>query len=52
MKKILLILLFNISLMSYGKDINFNQLQDRNGIYYEINEEIPYTGKVIDYYEN
>ncbi|MGB6129298.1 MAG: hypothetical protein WBG30_11160 [Psychrilyobacter sp.] len=51
MKKILLILLFSISLMSYGKTINFDQLQNKNGIYYEINKETPYTGTVISYYE-
>lgn len=44
--------MISISLISYGKSINFNQLQDRNGAFYEVNQQIPYTGEVINYYEN
>ncbi|MEI6857802.1 hypothetical protein [Psychrilyobacter sp.] len=52
MKKILLILLISFSLMSYGKSINGYQLQNKNGVYYEIDQGIPYTGETIVYYEN
>jgi len=27
-------------------------LQDRDGIKYDVNSEIPYTGKYVSYYEN
>lgn len=38
--------------MSHGKSINKEQLQNRNSMYYEINNETPYTRKAIGYYEN
>ncbi len=38
--------------MNIGKSINKEQLQNRNGVFYEINKKTPYTGKVIGYYEN
>lgn len=52
MKKILLILVISISLMSYGKEINKKQLQNRNGVFYEVNQSIPYTGKKVYYYKS
>ncbi|NDI79316.1 MULTISPECIES: hypothetical protein [Psychrilyobacter] len=52
MKRILLILVISISLMSYGKSINKKQLQNRNGVFYEVNQLIPYTGKKVYYYKN
>ena len=52
MKKILLVFLISFSLISNGRSINADQLQIRNGIAYEINKEIPYTGESIDYYES
>ena len=52
MKKILLILIISISLTSYGKSINKEQLHNKNGVYYEINKETPYTGKAIAYYKD
>lgn len=52
MKKIVLILMIIISLTSYGKSINFNQLQERDGIDYEKNQQIPYTGSVLSHYES
>lgn len=55
MKKILLILIVSMSLISCGEpeqSINREQLQERNEVKYEVNQETPYTGKVIDYYEN
>ncbi|MCS5423083.1 MULTISPECIES: hypothetical protein [Psychrilyobacter] len=38
--------------MKIGKSTNQEQLHYKNGVYYEINKETPYTGKVIGYYEN
>ena len=52
MKKILLILILGINLMGYGKEINEKQLKYKNGSYYEINREIPYTGSVLSHYES
>ncbi|MCS5421444.1 toxin-antitoxin system YwqK family antitoxin [Psychrilyobacter sp. S5] len=52
MKQLLLILIISISLMSYGKTIDKEQLQTRNGVYFETNQETPYTGEAIAYYEN
>ena len=34
------------------KEIDFNQLQNINGIYYEIDTQIPFTGKSKRYYES
>jgi len=52
MKKILLILMISMSLISYGKLINKKQLQNRNGVFYEVNQLIPYTGKKVYYYKS
>jgi len=46
----LVLVLFAISCS--GREINSGKLQERNGIYYAINEEDPYSGTVIDMYEN
>ena len=42
----------SINLMGYGRKINEKQLQNRNEVYYEINQPTPYTGKIVNYYEN
>jgi len=52
MKKILSMLMNSINLMGYGRKINEKQLQNRNEVYYEINQPTPYTGKIVNYYEN
>jgi len=31
------------------KQINFDQLQDRNGLYYLVNDKEPFTGEIISY---
>jgi antitoxin component YwqK of YwqJK toxin-antitoxin module len=41
----ILVLLFACS----SEKVNFSQLQDRNGIYYLINKDKPFTGDVIQY---
>ena len=55
MKK-LLILLFLIPLISCTEDWTGEKeniyLQDRNGIKYEVNSEVGFTGKYVKYYEN
>lgn len=33
-------------------EISSDKLQERNGIYYAVNETKPYNGKVIDYRDN
>tara|TARA_B110000208_G_scaffold101192_1_gene126142 strand:- start:944 stop:1150 length:207 start_codon:yes stop_codon:yes gene_type:complete len=52
MKNTILIL---ISLLVFtgvieGKEVPY--LQDRNGINYEVNSEVGYTGKYVEWYEN
>lgn len=51
-KKILL-LLFVFSILSCSKkEVAFNTLVERNGLFYEINNEEEYTGSVFDLFEN
>jgi hypothetical protein len=56
MKRVFLIcvLLFILPTLSFSKDkeIDASKLQNRNGIAYEINQEEPYTGKVVEFYKN
>ena len=55
MKKLLL-LLFLIPLISCTEDWTGEKevtfLQDRNGIKYEVNSEVGFTGKYVEYYKN
>ena len=41
-----------VSLSGCSKSIDGKQLQERGGIYYQINDPSPYTGKATDFYEN
>lgn len=52
MNKIILILMISISLIGYGEEVNKKQLEYRNGVFYEINQPIPYTGKKFVYYKS
>ena len=52
MNKILLRLMCSLGLMSDEKSINVDELEDIRGVFYEINKENPYTGKVNIYYES
>ena len=56
MMKKLLLLLFLIPLISCTEDWTgekeVTSLQDRNGIKYEVNSEVGFTGKYVEYYEN
>jgi hypothetical protein len=49
---ILLLLFYAFLFASCTKTITSEQLQERNGLKYEVNSQTPFTGKVIDYYEN
>ena len=55
MKKLLL-LLFLIPLISCAEDWTGEKevtfLQDRNGIRYEVNSDVGFTGKYVEYFEN
>jgi uncharacterized protein len=44
--------LFSVILMLLAcssEKMNFNKLQDRNGLYYLVNEDKPYTGEIVSY---
>ena len=50
MKKIFLITGILVFLFACSSEkVNFSQLQDRNGMYYLINKDKPFTGDVIQY---
>ncbi len=51
MKNILLILIV-FGMVGCSKEINPDQLVERNGIYYEVNSQIPFSGRVVYYHEN
>ena len=52
MKKIILILCVSLLCSCGTKELSDDQLVERNGVYYEVNSEVPYTGKVTDTHEN
>jgi antitoxin component YwqK of YwqJK toxin-antitoxin module len=55
MKKILIIAytsLFCLLTLSCSKEIEMSKLENRHGVFYEPNQEKPYTGKVLEYYDN
>jgi len=35
-----------------GKVIDIKRIQDRNGVFYEVDSEEPFTGKAVQYYKN
>ena len=35
-----------------SNEVSLDQLQDRNGLKYEINSQTPFTGSSVDYYDN
>lgn len=49
MKRNLIILVLAILAGCSAKVVNFDQLQDRNGIYFLANDEKPFTGEVVAY---
>ena len=52
LKKILLILSLSLLSSCGTKDLSSDQLVVRQTIHYEINSEVPYTGRVTDTHQN
>ena len=53
MKQLLTILcLLILSSYSHSEGISPDQLVKKDGIYYEVNSNTPFTGSVMEYYEN
>jgi antitoxin component YwqK of YwqJK toxin-antitoxin module len=51
MKKNLYLLITILMLFACSSEkMNFNKLQDRNGLYYLVNEDKPYTGDIVSYF--
>jgi hypothetical protein len=51
MKKNLVLLIFLLMLFACSSEkMNFNKLQDRNGLYYLVNEDKPYSGEIVSYF--
>ena len=51
MKKIAIATFVLLTLVGCGKEIDISQKQVRKGIVYTINEDKPFTGKVVGKYE-
>ena len=41
-----------IIIASCSKEIPSDRLVERNGIYYEVNSQTPFSGRVVSYYGN
>tara|TARA_A100001388_G_C28541743_1_gene390576 strand:- start:90 stop:452 length:363 start_codon:yes stop_codon:yes gene_type:complete len=55
MKKLTSIIVLSLSILlilGCGKVVEKSELNFRNGIYYPINSDKPYSGKIVSYYEN
>ncbi len=52
MKKLAITVFVLLTLAGCGKEIDISQKQVRNGIVYTVNEDRPFTGKVIGKYSN
>lgn len=52
MKKMLLALIFTIILISCNKSVIPSDLESKNGIMYEKNTTLKYTGKVTEYFRD
>ena len=50
--KVFLTLLGLLILSSCSKEVSSERLVERNGFYYEVNSELPYTGSTEYYHEN
>ena len=51
MNKVLVVLVV-FFIASCSKEVNKDQLVERNGIFYEVNSQKPFAGTVLSYYEN
>lgn len=52
MKYILMLIVFFSFFSCQEKEVLFKDLQNRNGVYYEINSQKGFTGLAKDYYDN
>lgn len=52
MKKALIIILLIAPILGFGKEIDANKIEQREGIFYVIGKKKPFTGKAISYHEN
>ena len=52
MKNTILILISLLCLIGVSEEKEVSYLQDRNGIKYEVNTDVGFTGKYVEYYEN
>ena len=55
MKKLTSIIILSLSVLlnlGYGNVVQKSELNFRNGTYYPINSDKPYSGKIVSYYEN
>ena len=51
MKNNLVFLIFLLMLFACSSEkMNFSKLQDRNGLYYLVNEDKPYSGEIVSYF--
>ena len=52
MKKVLLVLSLSLLCSCGTKELSSDQLVERQEIYYEINSEVPFTGRVTNTHQN
>ena len=52
MKQTLALVLLVFGIVGCSKEIPSDQLVERQGIYYEVNSQTPFTGRVVSYHEN
>jgi len=52
MNKTFILFISLILITGCEKTIDFEKLQERNGVYYEVNSDKPFTGKVSSKYDN
>ena len=50
MMKNLIPFIFIVILTSCSNEVPFDRVVERNGLIYEVNTEVPFTGKTIEYY--
>jgi len=52
MKKLTILIAMLMAIGGCSNEVPSDKLQDRNGVYYEVNSQTPFTGIAVDYYEN
>ena len=50
--KILLSIFCLLILVSCSNEVPVDQLVERNGVFYEVNSQTPFTGSVVKYHDN